>query len=293
MKMQGSLKEKLDAMESKAIINSIIPFSNVDGPGNRFAIFFQGCNANCIYCHNPETIHYCRNCLQCMDACPVNALSAIDGRIVYNDFLCINCDACIQRCTNQASPKTKKFTVYELYEQIKSYKPFIQGVTVSGGEPTLNKIFITELFHKIKELGLTCFVDTNCFFNKMEMGALIDVTDKFMIDIKGVDEVQKLCNMDHQNYMENLIYLLKKNKVYEVRTVIVNDFMDAQKTVCEVSSILKTYPDVLYKLIRVHTNGLDKDQKEKLNEKIPNDEKMQQLKALAKAVGVNKVECIL
>ena len=39
----------------KAVINRIIPFSSVDGPGNRTAIFLQGCNINCKYCHNPET----------------------------------------------------------------------------------------------------------------------------------------------------------------------------------------------------------------------------------------------
>ena len=33
-----------------------IPFSVVDGPGNRFAIFLQGCNFDCVACHNPQTI---------------------------------------------------------------------------------------------------------------------------------------------------------------------------------------------------------------------------------------------
>ncbi len=291
--MQGYSKEKSEIMDSKAIINNILPFSNVDGPGNRFAIFFQGCNANCIYCHNPETINYCKNCLKCTEVCSHGALSVTNNKIVYNDSLCIFCDACLHKCPYQSSPKTKKITVDQLYEQIKFYKPFIRGITVSGGEPTLHKDFIVELFRKVKKLGLTCFVDTNGFFHKKEMDTLIEVTDKFMIDIKTIDEVQMLCGIEEHNHLENLNYLLKMDKIYEVRTVIINDFMDAHKTVAKVSSMLKAYPHVKYKLIRVHAHGLKESQKEILSIKTPSDEKMQQMKDLAKKKGVHTVECIL
>ncbi|MCJ7688800.1 MAG: glycine radical enzyme activase, partial [Clostridiaceae bacterium] len=30
----------------KGLVNRIIPFSSVDGPGNRTAIFLEGCNFN-------------------------------------------------------------------------------------------------------------------------------------------------------------------------------------------------------------------------------------------------------
>lgn len=57
-----------------AVINKIIPFSSVDGPGNRTAIFLQGCNINCRYCHNPETRGMCTGCGVCVDRCPAGAL---------------------------------------------------------------------------------------------------------------------------------------------------------------------------------------------------------------------------
>ena len=38
------------------LLADVVRFSWVDGPGNRFAVFFQGCNLDCLACHNPHTM---------------------------------------------------------------------------------------------------------------------------------------------------------------------------------------------------------------------------------------------
>ena len=52
------------------LITDTIAFSNVDGPGNRFVVFLQGCNFDCIACHNPYSINLCNHCGDCVAACP-------------------------------------------------------------------------------------------------------------------------------------------------------------------------------------------------------------------------------
>ena len=41
------------------LITDTIAFSNVDGPGNRFVVFLQGCNFDCVGCHvSQQDNHY-------------------------------------------------------------------------------------------------------------------------------------------------------------------------------------------------------------------------------------------
>ena len=135
-------------------LNKIIPFSSVDGPGNRTAIFLQGCNFDCVYCHNPETINHCINCSFCVSSCPVEALSVNreERRVLFNPALCVECDACTKKCHRNSTPKYKVQSADDIMKEIENYRPFIQGITVSGGECTLQAPFLTELFTKAKKL---------------------------------------------------------------------------------------------------------------------------------------------
>lgn len=282
-------------------VNRIIPFSNVDGPGNRLAIFFQGCNIRCIYCHNPETIKDCINCGECVFSCPKGALSIeIDDngnkKVKYSQAKCVECDQCIRTCRYNSSPRVQFFTAEEILKEIMEYKEYIRGITVSGGEPTLQAPFITELFNLVKPLGLTCFVDTNGVFDieSAEMKALIEVTDKFMVDIKAVSETERLCGVNFRAiHLDNLKKLLQLDKVYEVRTVLIKNYMDMENTVEIVAKVVKDYPAVHYKIIRVHPAGLHEAERKKIREDIPEIDEVNQLAEKARNIGVKTVEVIL
>lgn len=145
----------------KALVNKIIPFSSVDGPGNRTAIFLQGCNFNCLYCHNPETINQCVNCGQCVKVCPVGALSMQDGKVCYDYTKCVFCDACFKQCPNSSSPRVRSMTPEEVMVEVRKNVPFIRGITVSGGECTRWRDFLVELLGIARAEGLSTLLDSN------------------------------------------------------------------------------------------------------------------------------------
>ncbi|MFR8526854.1 MAG: 4Fe-4S binding protein [Flavonifractor plautii] len=93
-------------MSAAAPVNRILPLSTVDGPGCRAAVFLQGCNLACAYCHNPETQNLCTGCGACVPACPAGALSLESDRVRWAAERCAGCDACIRLCPRFASPRS-------------------------------------------------------------------------------------------------------------------------------------------------------------------------------------------
>jgi len=274
------------------LVNQIIPFSNVDGDGNRLSIFVQGCNLNCVYCHNSETISLCNNCGVCVEICPAGALNIVDGIVHYNKKLCVSCDGCIRICPHQSTPKAQYYNKRELLEMIGEYRSFLRGITVSGGEPTLYHEFIRELFIDVKKLGLSCYIDSNGFFDASVLDDLIGETDGFLLDIKAVDKQDSICGFQSSNPLNNLKSLLKLGKIAEVRTVIVSEYMDSENTVKTVAQLISEYPHVCYKLIRVHTVGLKQEQKEKIKNAVPSTDYMEKLEKLANNEGALNIKII-
>lgn len=275
----------------RAPVNKIIDYSFVDGPGNRTSVFFQGCNYHCSYCHNPETIHMCVNCGDCVKTCPAGALEMKDGKVVWDEARCVKCDACLRTCTHLASPRVKLMDVDEVVEHIKGNMPFIKGVTASGGECTLREEFLTELFTRCRALGLDCLIDSNGSMDFRDHPALLDSCDGVMLDVKSADsdEYGGLTGGDGKGILDKAAYLASLGKLTEVRTVCSPDFL-SRKTVEETSRRLapyQKYGDIHYRIIGYRHFGVREPYRSLI--KTPDSAFMEELRELAVKNGMTHV----
>jgi pyruvate formate lyase activating enzyme len=172
----------------RALVADTISFSDVDGPGNRFVVFLQGCNFDCIACHNPQTI-------------PGNA--RLDEH------------------------HATRMSVYDLMLQIRRAAPFISGITVSGGEATQQPDFVHALCSAVKGNPalhrLTCFVDSNGACELSVWDQLEHVVDGVMIDLKCLDpDIHRaLTGRSNEQTLASIRHLDALGRLHEVRLLLV------------------------------------------------------------------------
>ena len=276
-------------MKKTGIINKIIPFSNVDGPGNRTSVFFQGCTFRCLFCHNPETIRLCSHCGKCVSACPAGALRMEDEKVCWEPKKCVQCDTCLKICPHSASPRIRWMSVEEVFGEIRRTLPYIDGITASGGECTLYPDFLRELFSLVRASGKTCLIDSNGSLDFEQHRDLLSACDGVMLDVKAWDEKWSVELLSHSRdiVLKNLRFLLQAGKLTEVRTLIFpgRDRENEETVRRTAETVLDACP---YKIIRYRPFGVREENQKILGEFTTDAEYAEKYAALARSLGASK-----
>ena len=147
------------------IVFDIEHFATRDGPGIRTVVFLKGCPLRCAWCHNPESWNPRPEWMAGEDG---------DGP---------------ERCGRELSAP-------EILEEVLRDKPFYDhsggGITLSGGEPLMQRDFALALLHGAKDAGLHVAVETSGAVPRETVLSAAPFVDLWLWDVKLLDPARHL-----------------------------------------------------------------------------------------------------
>jgi len=285
--------------------------STEDGPGVRTTIFLKGCYMRCPWCHNPEGINtfpelvwYEVRCIgfkACMEACPTKALELTKEGVVIKRDNCNVCGECVKACPASALEVLGKvMTVGEVAEEALRDKVFYEksggGVTLSGGEPSMQPAFSDALMRALRQQGVHLALDTCGGTSWKILRPLVELADLVLLDLKLMEESEhrRYTGIPLRTVLANAREIAKTKKPLWIRIPVIPGYTDAEENIRRIARFIK------YELPTVERNELlafnnvcapkyrRLDRHWELEEEsLISEEKMERLASIAKEEGVD------
>ena len=209
-------------MAVKGTIFKIERFAVHDGPGIRTVVFMKGCRLRCLWCSSPESQNMspemgyyaekCAHCGNCVVACSVEAITASSNkRIATVIQRCNHCGECVAICQEGARKLlgevvSAEEVIHEVEKDSVFYHRSGGGVTLSGGEPTMQPEFATEILRGSLERGFHTAIETSGYVEWEILDKILPYLDLIYIDIKHMssDKHKKLTGVGNELILENI-----------------------------------------------------------------------------------------
>jgi len=230
------------------------------------------------------------------------SMGTVDGPGIRFVIFTQGCPLRCQYCHNPDTWKLKegkKVSTEALMQKIIKIKPYIErsggGITISGGEPTMQPDFTLDLLKKAKAEGLHTAVDTSGYVDQDEFKKLLPYLDLVLLDIKTMDDYRHrdLTGVSNQKTLKLLELLEREKQPYWVRQVIVPGITDDLKEMQHFADYLKqkNYLEKI-ELLPYHELGKHKWENLGLEYKLaavepPSEKKMAELNAVFKNYKIN------
>ena len=266
-------------MKENALIFDIKRNCSEDGPGIRTTVFFKGCPLSCAWCQNPEGIgdrpsisflaaacHPSRCGAPCVEACSADALRLRES-LEVDRGACTRCDKCFEVCPTRAlEPVGYEISIDDLLYKVLIDRPFFVatggGVTVSGGEGTLQMSFISRFLERLKEEGVHTALETCGFFDFKRFRQLVlPYLDLLYFDLKlfDDDDSRRYVGQSNQLVLSNLGKLVREPGITVVsRIPLIPGITDTEANLSSLAGFLRSHSVKTCWLMRYNPLWVDK-----------------------------------
>ncbi len=177
------------------------------------------------------------------------SLGTVDGPgvrfVVFFQGCNLRCKCCHNPDTWNYGEGTE-YTAEEIMTKVLRFKEYFGkegGITLSGGEPLLQADFARELFVLCHKNGINTCLDTSGSILNDSVKALLDETDRVLLDIKYTNDADYLentgCGM--QTPLDFLSYLNEKKIPVTIRQVIIPTVNDNEENILKLKEIVRIH----------------------------------------------------
>ncbi|MBI2567423.1 MAG: glycyl-radical enzyme activating protein [Candidatus Schekmanbacteria bacterium] len=242
-----------ETLDSRGTVFDVQRFSVRDGPGIRTTVFLKGCPLRCLWCETPEGLsprpevaYYsdrCEHDFYCMDVCP-RPVGGVPAFLAARDA-CTACGECVHACpTGALAVAGTDCSARELVALIARDRMIFAhsggGVTISGGEPTLQLPFAAALARACHDAGLSVGLQTCGEFSWSEFAPQARLFDFIQLDLKAMDADlhRQLTGTDNATILWNTRRLAASGAPVELRMVVVPGHNDGEDNLRATAKLL-------------------------------------------------------
>ncbi|MBW2093673.1 MAG: glycyl-radical enzyme activating protein [Deltaproteobacteria bacterium] len=254
-----------------ATIFDIQRFCLHDGPGIRTTIFFKGCPMRCAWCQNPESHkttpeiafykEKCVTCFSCRKSCLQDAiLPGNDRRIDYRK--CTACGDCVDACNNDALRLVgNRWDAGTLLDEVLKDMDFYQdsggGITLSGGEPTMQSPFLAGFLPLVKNKGIHVTLETCGLSPWNDLTQFLPYLDLIYYDLKLMDPAahRRYTGCSNETILKNFEKCAQSFPQLQPRMPVIPTITDVPENIAAIAGFLKANHKETIHLLPYHNLG--------------------------------------